>query len=276
MRTAEPYASLIREGKLDEALADLQTRRLLTDAEKANITFTITYPDGNTTTLTYSQFTNGEYTLNNVLTGTYTVTETNRNPSSTNYTVTSTYSVNGGTTTTLPSSGSVSVPVTVNGTNEVDFTNTYTAIGKITLSKTVGGNYWGDFGTTYNTQAKRRSRIRNAQYNLYRVNADGTRTKVGNTITLATNQGGYFYNTGTYTWSNLPVGNYEIDEVMTDTNGTYGSVISNTTRTTTVTVNGGIAQTTGPVEGGNTVKTGSFSVTNRTTMTASMINVIIA
>ena len=235
----------------------------LSDADKNKIKFAVTAPDGTVTNYTYAQFTNGVLTIDPALAGTYKVVESNTG--TTNYTVATTYQVIGGTS---GSGSTANVTVPYNETGEVDYTNTYTELGKITLTKAVGGNYWA----SSTSQSSRRSRIRNAQYNLYRVNADGTRTKVGNTITLATNQGGYFYNTGTYTWSNLPVGNYEIDEVMTDTNGTYGSVISNTTRTTTVTVNGGIAQTTGPVEGGNTVKTGSFSVTKGGTSTVAYQN----
>ena len=234
----------------------------LSDADKNKIKFDVTDPDGNVIHYTYADFTNGVLTIDPALAGTWKVVESNT--TTTNYSVTTTYTVNG----TSGSGSTANVAVPNEGTGEVDYTNTYTELGKITLTKTVGGNYWDDFGTSYDTQRERRYRIRNAQYILYRVNDDGTRTQVGNTLSLSS-----FYTNGTYTgWNNLPVGNYEIDEVMTNTNSSAGSVISNTTRTTTVTVNGGTPKTTGPVEGGNTVKTGSFSVTKGGTSTVAYQN----
>lgn len=230
----------------------------LSDADKNKIQFAVTAPDGTVTNYTYADFTNGVLTIDPALAGTWKVVESNTD--TTNYIITTEYSVNGGDSTT-GSTANVAVPY--QETSEVDFTNTYTELGKITLTKTVGGNYW----SSSTSQSSKRSRIRNAQYILYRVNDNGTRTKVGSTVNLSS-----FYSTGSYTWSNLPVGNYEIDEVMTNTNGTYGCVISNTTRTTTVTVNGGTSQTTGPVEGGNTVNSGSFSVTKGGTSTVAYQN----
>lgn len=231
-------------------------------SEKANITFTITCPDGSTITKHYSDFdANGELVLENVLTGTYTVAETNENPNTANYTVTSTYAVNGGT----PASGTTAnnVAVTLNGTNEVDFVNTYTAVGKITLSKTVGGDYWTDFGASYDTQKGRRTRIRSGVvFNLYRVE-NGTRTYVGQKKLSD------FYSGGSTTWSNLPVGTYEIDEVISGT-GNTGAIISNTVRTTTVTVNGGTGQTA--ADDATTISTGSFSVTKGGTSTVAYQN----
>ena len=228
----------------------------LTDAEKANITFTIKCPDGTSKVVHYSDFTNGEYVLNDALTGTYTVTESNVNPSTANYKVTSTYAVNGGT----PKSGTsaTNVAVTLNGTNEVDFVNTYTAIGKITVKKTVSGDYW-----TSSDQANRRKRIRGGVvFNLYRI-------ENGERVYVSQKKLSDFYSGGSATWGDLPVGTYEIDEVISGT-GDTGAIIANTIRVTTVKVNDGTEQTS--EQDATTIASGNVSVEKGGTATVAYNN----
>jgi LPXTG-motif cell wall-anchored protein len=88
----------------------------VTEEDKANLKFEITYPDGTTKTVAYSEFKNGEYTLTDVPTGKYSVREVNPEIAGYNVTVTTTVEGKEGNSTTL-------VP---HATSEIDIKDTYT------------------------------------------------------------------------------------------------------------------------------------------------------
>lgn len=103
------------------------------DADKAKINFTITGPNNYTKTVSYKDFTDGKYTLTDLLTGTYTVVE-NNTYNLDDYVCETTYSVANGTT-----------EVVANTKSTVTVTNKYSN-GKvkfhITGSKKIkSGNY---------------------------------------------------------------------------------------------------------------------------------------
>ena len=101
----------------------------LTEAYKSGLTFTITGPGNYSKTVTYSEFTEGSYTLDNLRLGEYTVTESNQDL--TGYTVTTTYKVG--------ETEKQNVQVTKEG-GTVQVTNTYhEKTGNLKLTKIIGG-----------------------------------------------------------------------------------------------------------------------------------------
>ena len=104
----------------------------LTEAQKKAITFTVEGPNNYTASRTYDQFDNGAWTLNNLVPGKYTVTETNANVEG--YTLTTEYSVTGGKTT-----------VAAGETAEVTVTNSYDRdLGSLKITKAFSGIDDGD------------------------------------------------------------------------------------------------------------------------------------
>ena len=88
--------------------------RSLTTAQKKAMTFTVTGPNGYTASTTYDKFTDGKWTLTELLPGAYTVTETNANVPG--YDLTTTYTVGSltGNTAAVLAGGKATINVTNN------------------------------------------------------------------------------------------------------------------------------------------------------------------
>lgn len=106
----------------------------LTDEEKNVISFTITGPNSYSKTVKYSDFTNGIYTLSDLKSGSYKVTESGADING--YTRATIYSVDGGkTSTTSPSESTV----TAGNTATVEISNVYTEVGNLKITKSFTG-----------------------------------------------------------------------------------------------------------------------------------------
>jgi LPXTG-motif cell wall-anchored protein len=88
----------------------------ITDEDKANLKFEVTYPDGTVKTVAYSEFTDGKYTLENVPNGDYKVREVN--PEIKGYDVTVTTTVDGKTSDTAA--------VATKATSTIEIKDSYT------------------------------------------------------------------------------------------------------------------------------------------------------
>ncbi len=146
-----------------------------TDADLSGLSFTITGPDGYSETVTYADFGNGAYTLDNLPVGEYTVTEDEASAAVTNYTL------------VVTGSGSTA-EVEKGGTAEVAITNTYTQdVGSLTITKTVVG-------------APADADLSGLSFTI--TGPDG----YSETVTYAN------FENGVYTLDNLPVGEYTVTE----------------------------------------------------------------
>ena len=125
--TKNGTASASFENTYVQQTADLKVKKTATGADvPANTEFKVTFPDGTTTrTFTYSQMTNGVYTLSKVPLGTYKVEENHDTASVANYALT----VSGEGKTTLTTVGKT-----------VTIKNTYAPYGSLKVDKTIAGD----------------------------------------------------------------------------------------------------------------------------------------
>lgn len=184
--------------------------------QQKGVTFTVKGPgtNGPTKTYTYEDFTNGKLVINDLETGTYTVTEVVSTADFPGLKRTTTVQVDSGT---AANKASASASVVTDATRKVTFTNNYEPVGKLVVTKNLTGNY---FGEADNTFAKKRTKI-NSNVTFTLKNAAGQ--TVAGPISLSA-----FNSSGEYTFNNLAPGTYYIVESV-------GS-INNVTSTTTVTV----------------------------------------
>lgn len=172
----------------------------LTDEQKANITFTVTGPNDYRKVITYDQFTNGSYTINNLPTGEYTVVETGADVLN-GYSHSVTYSVTGG-----------QAAVNKDQTSEITITNTYTRKrGSIDVTKYVYQIYDNELVEIIPKEAQFRIGLFTDQNGTQLYEGDDGEYESIRTVTLE-NQ-----SASTVTFDNLPVGEtYYLYEVRED------------------------------------------------------------
>ncbi|MBQ8304746.1 MAG: hypothetical protein IJX90_00795 [Blautia sp.] len=159
----------------------------LTDEQKKAMTFTVTGPDDYKTTVTYDQFTDGKYTIEDLVPGDYTVEETNADIP--DYEVTTTYEVGGKEGKTATITGTTGGSVTV--------TNTYNKQeGTLEITKTFAGDAIKDADKAKIT---------------FEITGPTGFTKVTKTCADFTD--------GKLTLSNVPLGEYTVTETNTGVEG---------------------------------------------------------
>ena len=199
----------------------------VTDALKNQLTFTITGPNNYSRTVTYAEIASGSVTITDLPVGSYTITE-NRGNNIPTGTQVQTYIG----TSTSPASSPFRTTVTVpnNGTGSATYRNVYTKVGSLKITKTVTGD------RTY-------AQIRDKSSKAY-VIVTGPNGYNSGRINI---QSSTFGSSGTYTISNLPVGDYTVTEY----NGNYS-----TSYTLTTTYDGSVSGTGTSTPGTSTVPQG--------------------
>lgn len=164
-------------------------------ATPADATFTLANENGTTVaTATYSWFTNGSYTFTNLPLGTYTVTETGADVGG--YTLTTTYKVGSEETATVTVAASSTATIEIHNTYEQNPPTPET--GRLIITKTTSGATTPD-GSTFILKNENGAQVGSATYAEF--NNDG------------------------YIFSNLPFGNYTVEE----TNAAVGGYTLTTT-----------------------------------------------
>ena len=115
--------------ELEKVIAGAKGDADLTDAQREQMSFTVTGPDGYSQTVKYSEFTDGKYMLEDLPTGEYTVVEEGADFFE-NYSLNVSYGVTGGKTTVIKGE-----------TAGVTVTNTYSQdVGSLEVKKTFADN----------------------------------------------------------------------------------------------------------------------------------------